>query len=165
MWTLVERWEPSTAASTKTFSGLDGNTDRRYKIVGSILAPAGLTAGDVLFTYNTDTTATNYRTQRAGGYDATSHASVDTTVQGHALFHATSSQVSMFDFTIFAKSGMARQLSGIGYFDYTGSSLQAFSKYGLWNNTTDNITQIVLTFGGGNLFTSTCYIELWKLSE
>jgi hypothetical protein len=65
-WTLVERWEPTSAAPSAdngllhTFSGLNGDMDRRYKIVAYTVTGNSSVDGGLRVCLNDDTTPGHY---------------------------------------------------------------------------------------------------------
>ena len=157
MWTLVERWEPEAAATSHTFSGLDGDSDRNYLIRAYVVKANGQT-GDVFMRPNNDS-GNNYHMI----YEGSSLGSA--TPSGIPLTHiegSTTLSLSTCDF--YAKSGHSRMSLGHSNRSSATTVLETFSLESLWANTTDNVTSIVVSFGTDGFGVGTC-VELWKLAQ
>lgn len=167
MWTLVDRWEPETTQDGYTFSNLDGNTDRRYKIIVARLVPANSPANvEVLIRPNGDANQ-NYQYFPM----ETSGSSVSTTsvtnYTGMTISYFPSSPAGCYEICeLFAKSGDYRGMLS-QFLRISGTSLSMDgSKYQIWKNTTSNITSLTIaTASGSNHFGVGTSIELWKLAQ
>lgn len=163
MWELVERWEPTEAATSHTFSGLNGDVDRRYMIHTKTV---GYGAGtNVLARYNNDSGA-NYRQIQTYAYGPTGDVTMqsETGMTGFPIGWNKANDINMSDCYFEAKSGTVR----VGYSDMfdmnpTESTIGRVAKAFLYSNTTDNITSISIYCANDLLVGS--YIELWKLAQ
>lgn len=162
-WSLVERYTVSgSAVTSKTFSGLSGDSDRRYKIVTHIIGGSGY--GNTYLQFNNNTTPSNYWTVAA--YDQGTSRSVSSynNLSGYFISN-TSAEGRVADGVceVFAASGNKRTMRSILYsvgsaYDSTACSYVQ----GCWINISDNITSMTLT-GSVNGIGVGSYIELWKL--
>lgn len=157
MWTLVQRQTLTSPATSVTFSSLNGNTDRRYKVVLRWLNGYD---GEVLLYLrpNNDAGAT---------YLGQSLTASDTSVSGAAYTASTIGSASVLSNVTFvtaeldAVSGRTRQaMSQMSFAE------ARISFYGVqWANTADNITSLVVTASQANGIGNTTVVELWKLSQ
>lgn len=124
-----------------TITGLDGNVDKTYYIVLQGTSTSGALTAIAL---NSDTTDTNYM------YGATyiSGASVAYTKANSRNIGLTESISSHMVITITAKAGVTRSVLSSGMSSSTANQIDNITTYGVsWENTTDNITSITITFG------------------
>ncbi len=162
---LVERYEVTgSAATSKTFSGLDGNTDVVYELRGRTVN--GYNGNGSYSVQVNGDTGNNYGWQRIYASDTTVGA--DRTV--HGAFYCGSlsalSHVGMFDLLLYAKSGYVRTALLDDFYGINGTSISAMDVKGYsWNNTADNITSLVVSATQtGGLGVGTV-IELWALRK
>lgn len=138
-----ENWEMTSV----TFSGLDGDTDEEYELRCRIVNGYSGSCYNYI-TFNSDTTAGNYGNQRFRGYSTVVAADRNTSAVTNWFLGNNSllGQIVHNIVTIFAKSGYIR--TGIlEYTNYIGANKEP-EEVGLlacvWNNSADNITQIVI---------------------
>lgn len=165
-WTLVERWEPAVAAATHLFSGLNGNVDRRYKIVARMLPGSGNNA----YYYahlQSDATIAHYQrfVIESPGTGPTASTSSGANETGLVLGYADPSGVMCFSETMIdAKSGVNRTYrTHVQRTAATAMQVMCFFD-GLWLDTSTNITNIQVD-AGATTFGVGSYIELWKLAQ
>ena len=163
-WTLVERKEFSAPATSCTFSGLNGDVDRRYKIVARYVR-ASDTATNLLATFNTDTSA-NY-TYRMLFCDAgTVYKDAGTSSGIYIGATSKSGFPSYGEMVIDAKSGVIRKVDLKKQTSTTGSVMDGMYFQSIaWTNTADNIIQIVFNADQTDGIGIGSYIELWKLAQ
>jgi len=158
MWKLVERKTVAgSAVSSLTFSGLNGDVDVRYYLNGYWVSAGG--DGNLTMTCNTDTTATNYR-----------YGVLGTTFYDGSIFVAQGrsgySGLHVFDGALWAKTGQPRLYIGSYLRCNSATDLSSTNKYfGMWENTANNISQLVLTTTAANDIGVGTVIELWKLAQ
>lgn len=163
-WQLVERHTVTGSAITSyTFSGLDGDSDKKYKIVARIINGY---AGAVSFGVQckTDTTASNYPFQYLRGVD-TGVTSGRGTFSGFNFGYMVSGDKLYTEQTIYATSGQFRPCTGfINYLNGT-TAINVCAMSSWWLNSVDSIDQLKILgdqtgcLGVGSVF------ELWKLAQ
>lgn len=143
-WIRVGSTVVGTAVSSVTFSGLDGNTDVMYLLTWG--NRGGGASGTIRMTFNTDT-STNYGEQYITAASTTVLAARNTGLayirSGYA---GGASQYNSGYCLIYAKSGFERSV--LSQFTDTSSGTTVGNTTidaHIWNNTSSNITQIVLT--------------------
>ena len=162
MWTLVERWEPSEAANSHTFSGLNGDSDRRYMIVSNVVANGA--TGQYFARLNNDA-AGNYSARAFDGYGASTFENDRQTWTGICIGYTGDADQTADVAHIWAKSGRYR-FCQIDSMRIASNLAQEIGRFGVvWANTADNITSLVLAAPGGGNFGVGSYVELWKLSN
>jgi hypothetical protein len=165
MWTLVERWVPAEAASTKTFSDLNGDVDFRYKIVMRAL---GAVASYFFININSDT-ADNYHNRFVGidsGGLSTGYTSGVSICGSNGIicnYHDANTTAFMLG-EIDASSGATRSAT-LKWHRNTSGAVVLQDIAGFWTNTSSNITSLTVTAQNTNGFGVGSYIELWKLAQ
>lgn len=158
MWELVERWEPSEAATSHTFTGLNGNIDRQYKIKASIIN-ASSSAGSLLLQINDDTNAANYKNWRNYSQIAVSGAGF------HISYHEAVCTL-WANMDIQAKSGIYRSsITNGSRLISNGSDGSGDQSNSFWLNTTDEITSLTIYSNAANGIGVGSTVELWKLAQ
>ena len=155
-WTLVERKTFSAPATSYTFSGLNGDVDRAYKIRARIInGYAGST--NIGMTFNADT-GSNYA-YNLQILDSTYTKYTGTTTNIN-LYTMVNTGYFFIEGTLDAKTGINRT------FIYTSSG-DAYPNIGArsWINTVNNISQAVFTASQTGGIGTGSYIELWKLAQ
>jgi hypothetical protein len=162
MWELVERWEPSAPATSHTFSGLNGDVDKRYKAVIH-LRPANNQTGQINLRFNSDSAANYaYKWWDAGSPNGGANSSATACQFGYV--DSTSAAVIDSVAEIFAVTGTIRTVMFIGN-QFTATDIPTTSRNAsIWKNTSSNITSIEVSFGTNGIAVGS-YIELWKLSS
>ena len=165
VWQLVERKEVTGSAITSyTFNNLDGNTDVLYKFIYRIRNGAGVATSYGLKA-NDDETA-NYGSQRLAGDSTT----VSAYRSVHSYFHLdnginiSANNLAFGKALIYAKSGYIRTAILEENLEVTGTTVTQMVLVGQsWNNTTDNITSLVISAAQTNGLGVGTVMELWAL--
>jgi hypothetical protein len=158
-WTRVGRVKLASAASSVTFSGLDGDRDVVYYLsrAGKFATAAG--SGPAI-RFNGDSTATYGRqtleasSTTVGARRETSNTQMFGSTAGDAL-----NNYFQDNFFIFAKSGFVRPAVSTSSMDITGTTVTWIeTDGGVWNNTSSNITSMSMligadTYAAGSTFT------------
>jgi len=165
VWAQIATHDTVGAAETSfTWSGLNGDTDGSYMIVGRWLAPAPA-ADDVLVVQpNADATAANYNIERLNGANAVASASrnVGTGIAGFELAEVTdNNDVAGFSSYLYAKTGLNRVMVAAGG-DAMSTTFLFETQVSTWLNTASNIISMKVT----TLFATTdigigSHFELW----
>lgn len=162
---LIDSIEISTAVTTHTFSGLDGNTDLSYIIKGVVVNALGGTPA-IQMRLNADS-GTNYG--RAGvQVNTTSFNGVYAQNEtSFALGNTRGSGIpSSFEATMpYAKTGLTRFLFADLVSNTSASETVNYSnRSGLsWDNSVDNITSISLLSDTANGIGVGSYFQLWAI--
>mgnify|MGYP006921303880 CR=1 FL=1 len=153
----------TTACTSVTFSGLDGDTDEEYEIRGLFVCGSG-TGPYYIIRPNNDS-GNNYGEQFFTGYATTIEANRYTPTNGIYIsdFRTLPGCISKAVFNLFAKSGFVRTALGkvansittttVGHAWLTGQS---------WNNIADNITSLVVLATETNGIGVGSVIELYR---
>lgn len=163
--TIVYENTLSSAATSVTISGLDGDTDQAYRVI--IRGRAGADSSPAIY-LNNDNTAGNYGNQRLTGSNATTSAGRNTSRQQADLCfdYTTSGNIWMTDTVINAKSGNVRTMTTLSVSEVSGTSVRDVSLFAVsWNNTASNLTSIVLSGGYANCYGVGTYICLLRPSR
>lgn len=169
MWTLVERYEAPSDVTSYTFTGLDGNTARRYLIVANIIA--GVTADTVYMVRPNADSGSNYNNQRLFVLDAGSPAgdnggAVGSTGMCLGANKTTVGNVSFVKFEMHAKSGLIRNYISEYNHTYAANDVGYLTTArGFWTNTADNITSLQILADQATGIKTGSIIELWKLAQ
>lgn len=152
---------PKTTSSNIDQFCLNGDYDVEYLLRMNVSGGYNGTASAGI-TFNTDT-GTNYGRQYLRANNTTASTGRDFTVEVFASFCEGLGQLSLSEAIIHAKGGFVRTgmveiamaINGttVGYMDNWGFT---------WNNTTDNITSIVLTGSQSNYFGVGSVIDLYR---
>ena len=152
-----------SAVSSYTFSELDGDTDIKYKLDAHIVGDVGTSLSMLLLSFNGDTNASNYTTEILYGQNATSNAYNDSYGGSEVGYTAGAGRHSVMTKTIFARTGEYRQITGGHGRNHTGSAPTTQVSYGVWKNTTDNMTSMTISGDNvGNIGVGS-HIELWAV--
>ncbi len=145
MWELVAH--NTFTADNTSITGLDGNTDRIYKL----LVTANLASDNFTFElrFNGDTANNYYWAMQTGGYEGGDvNVTTDANSADSIIFGAGGEdKIAIMEATISAVSGVPRvvncskagTISSSKYYSRTGS--------GIWNNTADNMVSVQLVPG------------------
>lgn len=146
-----------------TISGLDGNVDEEYRAL--VKAVVGAPSTSIYIRPNNDSTTANYGAQWLRGSNTTLQAYRQTTGIGfycHPWSGMNTGDFNLSDTLIYAKSGYMRTalthaMAG------SGTTINDVSLIdGLWTNTADNITSIVIVSDTTNGLGAGTSIEVWK---
>jgi len=125
------------AATTYTFSGLKGDTERMYFIVFRLVNATGSVVYWLFIPNNTaDTQAT-----KCFGFTGGTHSDFTRTVRPFDVWGQSAGYNITGNMTILAKSGFPRVATAFS----NRSDAWCLIVGSQWNNTTDEITSIVLT--------------------
>ena len=141
---VYDSGELSSTAASITITGLSGNSDKEYRLICRFIGSGAV--GDYKLTFNTDTAA-NYGHQEINGVNATAAAVRNTSIAYLGIGNTgTTAYQSFSDTVIYAKSGKVRTALSKYAYDITGTTVTGIVQRGYsWNNTVDNITQMVIT--------------------
>lgn len=160
-WVQIYETTLTGAATSLTISGLAGNTDIEYRL--RVRQIAGANSEDIYLRPNNDSTAGAYGYQKLYGTNTTAAATRDTSV-AHILMgnSAVSGDSTLSDVIIYAKSGYVRtciicEAAAI----VTTTIDNVYLSGAVWNNTTDEITSLVLNARQTNGLGIGTYISLW----
>lgn len=163
MWTLVERWEPSENLNSHIFSNLNGNVDRRYKIVSNVVR-AGST-GQYVGRLNGDE-SNNYPSRVFAGFGSNEIENALYVWSGFDIAYTGDSARSCSDVEVFAKSeGNRIAVSNTWRFTDDSTIRARGITVSQWGNKNDNITSIGVYAPSGGFFGVGSCVELWKLSS
>lgn len=164
-WQLVERKTFTEAATSYTFSGLNGDLDLRYKIVAKLINPTG--GGVHLRAVFSNDNVANYLNYISDWSSVDSHPNLISESGGFIIIYA-SANLTGFGFTeIDAKTGSNRYGFNRQTRNASTSAMQARTESScMWTDTSTNITSIT-TFiqQATNGIGIGSYIELWKLAQ
>lgn len=155
--------------ATVTASGLDGNTDRAYRINFRWHAPLAA-ATQLILRWNNDATAANYARQVAiesGGATTIFRDSVPTGafLAGKAAAASQIDGYGKFDTEVTATPASLRSSTNF-YSLATIAGVTTVQVSTVWGNTTSNITSAVFTtVAGTNDIGINSWFEIWALRE
>jgi hypothetical protein len=146
-----------------TFSNLNGDVDRRYKIK-MLYANGYAGVNNVMVNPRGDNTAANYNQEYLYSNNTTPYAGIDATATGLTLTWSNMVGITTGTMEIWAKSGTVRLTETLA--NAVNPATQSYNvllNFGMWGNTADNIDSLVINaphdIGVGS------YIELYKLSQ
>lgn len=158
--TLVESQILTGAATSITFSGLDGNTDRMYRLIGMV----GIAQNTSTLSITVNGAATNLSLQRVytNGFDSKS--------SWELLGPIASGSWLAVDFTFAVKANPNSQSfnrGGVGNLMYSsGTTATLVIMYGLsYNDTSTNITSLALVDDQSNGLANGSYLSLYKYAQ
>lgn len=161
--TLIEtKTVTGSAVSTLTFSGLDGNADGYYQLMGKVISgdnSVGIYAG---VRFNGDTTTNEHKY-----YEQWTNAAADgDNCRLAYISQSNTTKYGTFTAVIYPKTGLQRSLvsqaSGFGVTQY------AFSRIGyegIYKNTATNITSLELMGSSANLYGVGTIVSLYKIAD
>jgi len=143
-WQVVhDSGELAAAVTSYTISGLDGNTDVKYRLISRVVNGATAAYGIVVRPNND--TGSNYGLQLVRGQNATVEAGRSTSTGMRICDCNTSGQLNMNDMVLNAKSGVVRTAISKMASNINGTTMNDIYLQGhSWNNTADNITSLVI---------------------
>jgi len=150
VYQLVEEKILTEAATSVTFSNLNGDVDQEYRIIGRFVN--GYNGGENLRIQPNNDTGANYGYQNISGINTTIAAARDSGLVSHNIARCEAlNDLSLSDTIIYAKSGYVRTFlskycSGISGTTVNGIYLSG----GSWNNTANNITSLVISASQAN---------------
>lgn len=154
MWTLVEKKSGTGASAVITFSGLNGDAHKWYRIMG-----IGEGSSSAVYTLRINGSLTNMNTN--GLYD---NAGTWAAYSTQAQWHPASSSGVWLDAWIFADASDSFERGIITKSaKHDGTPSENVAAHG-WNDTTTNITSLTLNLSAGNWSTDT-HFWLYKLAN
>jgi hypothetical protein len=163
----IARWTADFTAPTAGYNYLNGNTDVLYELRTRVVSGTASNSNASAWLNSDTTTSSITGYQYVSGTNTNVAAGRSTTTDGAWIqmgYHTGLGEMSMGKALIYAKSGYPRvslteRTDEMSTTTVTGVFLQAHS----WNNTTDNITSILLQTAASGLGIGT-HIELWRLN-
>ena len=154
----------TASASSVTISGLNGNTDVLYRLSTEFKNDSGLTA--YYGTRTNNDSGTNYGIQYFGALNTTLDTLSSAVYTELYTGYATTGTQSLGELTLYAKSGHVRTAIIEHTQSVSGTTVTYVYLMGnSWNNTTDNITSLVIfssVAGGIGIGTYICLERLVK---
>jgi len=163
-WQLVERRTVSTPVQNLSFSGLDGNADVIYNIVGYFVA--GITAAVSYVLRPNNDSGSNYGNQFMKAA-ATSPSAARVTSATFITMGGTNNvdSVSLSNVLLYAKSGYVRTAIARFNDEVNGSNVnEIWELAAVWNNTVSNITSLMIDGLSAGAIGAGSQVELWKLN-
>lgn len=156
-----------SAVTSLTIPSLTGNTDCLYRLKARVVN--GATNAVIGLTFNTDTTAANYGNQQLRAVNTTVTAYRSTTSSSGILIlgYGTSSvgDATFTEMLIYGKSGYPRTIISENNSVIATTTVTALEYYGAsWNDTSNQITQMVLTSDTSNGLGIGTEISLMRLN-
>lgn len=134
----------SSAQTSITISNLDGNTDEKYQLI--IRFVNGYNGSTVYYWRPNNDSGANYGYQRFTGSNSTTSAFRNTSDVFGLANSSSLNGVNLVNSIIYAKSGYIRTQIQQLTDDVSGTTITTENTLGyVWNNTSDNITSLVLT--------------------
>lgn len=165
-WELMERWSVTAETGVQTshkFTGLDGDADRRYKLVLKLI-PANSVTGQINLNFNDDVTSGHYY-YKYWDSGAPSGGNSGATTAGQLAYCDSASSVMLVTLCeIFAETGAIRPAVMIGNQYTTTSILTTSRNTSFWTDTANNMTSATVSFGTDGIGIGS-YIELWRLGD
>jgi len=164
-WQKIAETTLTAAATSLTFSGLDGDADVLYNVLVRSVNGSGLLCG---FTFNLNgDSAVNYGSQHLVGINASVSAS--RTVGGSSLdiewAGISAGALHHFSILLYAKSGYVRTAIVNTAENISGTTVDKTNLIGCsWNNTANAIQSLVLNASQANGIGIGTHIELWRLN-
>lgn len=162
---LVERKLVTANATSYTFSTLDGNTDEIYIVIGHMLNSSGSAA---LYSLKPNNVTTNQTcgTNVWGGF-ATSSTPTIWEIAGSNTITADNATWVWFRAEIYAKDNAnsvatKRHFNSTAHYTNAGAILGE-SATGQWNETSTNLTSLVVFCNQANGIGDGSVLELWKM--
>jgi len=161
MWAKVEEVDLTAAATEYTFSGLDGDNDKLYKLIARVIC--GVTGyNQIALRFNGDT-GNNYGwggfCERGGSISG----NVGASAAWCTIMVCQYCQMGAFiEGLIYPVSGHERQLLTRGGERSPGYAGNFCHFNGYWENDTDNITSITILSTLTNGLGAGTHLELWK---
>ena len=165
MSTIYDSGVLTSAQTSITISGLDGDTDEIYQLI--IFGNTGASNNRCSLQFNGDTGA-NYGAQKITGY-STSKTSARLTSQTKMEIGTQDSALNELEFEIVdinALTGTNRTATSKGITGTTGTTVYMMNSQGfVWNNSDDNITSMTISSKVTNGFGADSRIVLLKKAQ
>jgi hypothetical protein len=149
-WIRVGRVKLGAAASSVTFTGLDGDRDVVYYLSAAVTAVDG-TMDTIYVRPNNASGATDYGYQNLGAV-ATAVSAARGTYAKYQLTQAGINTAGSGTLLIYAKSGWARLAIGQATYSISGTTIGGWYTHGAsWNEAPTNISSLVVFPYAGNM--------------
>lgn len=157
-WVKVYGNTLTSAVTSVTISGLNGDIDIQYRLLSRVISVGDIS---VVVQPNNDTTSGNYGYQNLYGND-TSILAVRTTYNGFWLCGGNNN-LNQAKMLIYAKSGYVRTAISEDATQIVTTTVNFIENWGQsWNNTIDNITSLVIRSSLASGLGIGSHFELWK---
>lgn len=158
-WRLLTESTVSSAITSLTISGLNGNFDEMYKVSCRLVSDTG--GADIMMRFNGDS-GSNYGYQYLLGSN-TSITAVRGTANGISLTGTTVADNTYYsESIIYAESGATRTVLSSEIRHIAGMTINSIILFpSVWNNTVDNITSIGFS-GIANDLSAGSNIQIWR---
>jgi len=162
-WKIVYDQTVSTATTTVSITGLDGDNDKVYYLFAYIVNGAASTCAYYLRCNNDS--GTNYGYQYIAGSGSTASAG-QVTGGTYAWFgYADQNDISVKHANIYAKSGNERVILTVAADRVAGTTVtRAITVPSVWSDTSTNITSLVVTASAASGIGAGSHILLWKVA-
>lgn len=157
LWVLEAEVTLSATASSIEFTGLNGDNDSEYRIIG-LLKPIG--ANDIRFYLNSDSATNNYGQQVITGVSTAVVATRSTSITGFG-FGGGSSQTIFINVNIKANNLIKMVLYSLLNLESSTTVSSISDAAAVWNNSA-TLTSMKLLCTTLNNFNPTTNIQLWK---
>jgi len=162
-WERIYDSTLSSAATSVTISGLEGNTDVLYRLI--VRSVKGTNSGNNAIRPNSDS-GNNYGSQYLKGQNTTA-SSLRGTADNYIYLGTTTNadDMAMSDTLIYAKSGYERTILALIVSAVNGTTVDTTQIQGnSWNNTADEITSLLVYSTGVDGLGIGTHIELYRLN-
>jgi hypothetical protein len=148
-WQLVEDKQFTEATTSYTFSGLHGDTDEEYRVVGFFVNPyAGSTS---YFIRPNNDTGSNYGYQYVRGINTATSAARSTATGMVLTTTSNQNEKCLGELILKAKSGIVRTAINMYVAGVNGTTVLEAGIVGhSWNNTSNEITSLAVTATNAN---------------
>lgn len=161
---LVDDHYFSTAATTYTINGLDGDNDHIYLI--TVFMNKTLSGTQYILLRPNNDSGTNYRRQLIAAYGANFQGLYQSGMTGFDVAYGEAgTNVSWVPgIWLYAKSGQKRAIHAYRHSDYltSASAGKWLSYFSVWDNTADNITSLDFVGSEANAISVGSRITVWR---
>lgn len=162
VWDKIGETTLSSTAQSYTFSNLNGNTDIIYKVIARGISNA---ASCHFYVRPNNDSGNNYGRQLLQGVNTTISAVRSVQPGMRVAYCDSSSQHTLGEMLIYAKSGYVRAGLCKRIESVSGTTCSDINISGhSWNNTSDEITSIVIDTDIANGMAVGTHLELWRLN-
>lgn len=162
IWQLIHEKTFEAAANSYTISILDGNTQREYMITGVFKNAANAATNFYLRPNNDSADNYGYLSINSDGTNVTT--GTDATYSAFNIGYCNAiNKFTFFSAIIYAKSGVQRSALIQANNSVTGATIGAIAQEtGIWNNTADNITSLVIATNQADAIGIGSRFTLWS---
>jgi len=142
--TIYDSGELGSAQTSITISNLDGNTDKEYRLICRFVSNVSAGVGSYQVKPNNDT-GNNYGYQQVYGVASSAGAERYGVNISYLGYSDSTGDVCLSDTLFYAKSGFPRTFITTFAGGISGTTVTRVHSLGeVWNNTSDNITSLVI---------------------